>query len=197
MPDWGIITRIMQFNNNLPQNNKKCVTIISIQICGVLIMKRGSTLLLKIAVFLIGAPVFDLCIFLFIMVAKKIIEGGSERAWVMYSIITIMLLSAIPFFTGLYQAFKLLTYIDKNKAFSQISITALKKIKYCATAVSGMYVVAVPFFYIFAELDGAPGVVIIGMMFVFAPMAIAVFAAVLQRILQEAINIKSENDLTV
>jgi hypothetical protein len=35
------------------------------------------------------------------------------------------------------------------------------------------------------------------MMFVFAPMVIAVFAAVLQRLLQEAIYIKTENDLTV
>jgi hypothetical protein len=32
---------------------------------------------------------------------------------------------------------------------------------------------------------------------IFASMVIAVFAAVLQRILQEAIDIKSENDLTV
>ena len=48
-----------------------------------------------------------------------------------------------------------------------------------------------------AELDDAPGVVIVGMISIFAPMVIAVFAAVLQRLLQEAITIKSENDLTV
>lgn len=30
-----------------------------------------------------------------------------------------------------------------------------------------------------------------------APIAVAVFAAILQRLLQDAINIKSENDLTV
>ena len=38
---------------------------------------------------------------------------------------------------------------------------------------------------------------IVGMVLIFASMVIAVFAAVLQRLLQEAINIKSENDLTV
>ncbi|MED0659949.1 DUF2975 domain-containing protein, partial [Bacillus smithii] len=32
---------------------------------------------------------------------------------------------------------------------------------------------------------------------IFASLVIAVFAAILQRLLQEAINIKSENDLTV
>jgi hypothetical protein len=36
-----------------------------------------------------------------------------------------------------------------------------------------------------------------GSAIIFASMVIAVFAAVLQRLLQEAINIKSENDLTV
>jgi hypothetical protein len=47
-------------------------------------------------------------------------------------------------------------------------------------------VVGMPFFYIFAELDDAPGVILIGMLFIFASMVIAVFAAVLQRLLQEA-----------
>ena len=48
-----------------------------------------------------------------------------------------------------------------------------------------------------AEVDDAPGLIILGMVIIFASMVIAVFAAVLQRLLQEAINIKSENDLTV
>jgi hypothetical protein len=37
----------------------------------------------------------------------------------------------------------------------------------------------------------------IGLVIIFASMVIAVFAAVLQRLLQEAIHIKSENDLTI
>lgn len=39
--------------------------------------------------------------------------------------------------------------------------------------------------------------VLVGMVPVFASLVIAVFAAVLQRLLQEAIKIKSENELTV
>ena len=54
-----------------------------------------------------------------------------------------------------------------------------------------------PLFYLFAEIDDAPGVILIGMVIIFASMVIAVFAAVLQRLLKEAIDIKSENDLTV
>ncbi|MBU0905405.1 MAG: DUF2975 domain-containing protein, partial [Firmicutes bacterium] len=43
----------------------------------------------------------------------------------------------------------------------------------------------------------APGLGLVGMVMIFAPLVIAVFAAVLQRLLQEAIEIKSENDLMV
>ncbi|WP_338786381.1 DUF2975 domain-containing protein [Metabacillus sp. FJAT-53654] len=160
-------------------------------------MKRGSTIFLKIAVFLIGTPVLALCIFGLPILAKEAAETNSEFAYVLYGILIVMYVSAIPFFVALYQAFKLLSYIDKNKAFSEISVKALKNIKFCAITISGLYVVGMPFFFIFAELDDAPGVILIGMVFIFAPIVIAVFAAVLQRLLQEAINIKSENDLTV
>lgn len=160
-------------------------------------MKRGSTLFLKLSVFVIGAPVLALCIFVLPMIAKDVAEGGSGWAYVVYGILIVMYVSTIPFFVALSQAFKLLSYIDKNIAFSYLSVKALKKIKNCATTISGLYVVSLPLFYIFAEIDDAPGVVVIGMMLVFAPMVIAVFAAALQRLLKEAIDIKSENDLTV
>ncbi|MGV2488281.1 UNVERIFIED_CONTAM: DUF2975 domain-containing protein, partial [Bacillus mycoides] len=52
-------------------------------------------------------------------------------------------------------------------------------------------------FYLVAERDDAPGIIILGMLLIFASMVIAVFAAVLQRLLKDAIDIKSENDLTV
>jgi hypothetical protein len=108
-----------------------------------------------------------------------------------------MYVSVIPFFVALYQAFKLLIYIDKNQAFSELSVKALKNIKFCAMTISGLYVVIMPFVYLVADLDDAPGLIIIGMVPIFASIVIAVFAAVLQRLLQEAIDIKSENDLIV
>ncbi|NYF23624.1 DUF2975 domain-containing protein [Sporosarcina sp. JAI121] len=160
-------------------------------------MKRGSTNFLKIAVIFLGIPILALCIFGLPILAKEATESNSEFTYVLYGIIIVMYVSAIPYFIALYQAFKLLNYIDKNKAFAEISVKALKNIKFSAITISGIYVIGLPFFFIFAELDDAPGVVLIGMLFIFAPMVIAVFAAVLQRLLKEAITIKSENDLTV
>ena len=158
-------------------------------------MKYGSTLFLKLALFLIGTPVLALSIFGVYWLVNN--PANPEYDHILYPIIIGMYVSVIPFFFALYQAFKLLSYIDKNQAFSKLSVVALKKIKWCAITISGLYVLIIPFVYIVAELDDAPGLIIIRMVPIFASMVIAVFAAVLQRLLEEAIHIKSENDLTV
>jgi membrane protease YdiL (CAAX protease family) len=158
-------------------------------------MKRYSTIFLKIAVILIAVPVLALCIFGGYWLANN--PASPNYAYVLYPILIGMYVSAIPFFFALHQALKLLNFIDKNKAFSQVSVKALKSIKYCAITISTLYVILMPFVYVVAEKDDAPGLIIVGMVPVFAAMVIAVFAAVLQKLLQEAIDIKSENDLTV
>lgn len=158
-------------------------------------MKRGSTLFLRLAVFLIGAPVLALGVFGIYYLLKN--PANPDYAHILYPIVIGMYISIVPFFGALWQAFKLLNYIDKNQAFSDLSVAALKKMKLFAMIISGLYVIVLPFIAMVAELDDAPGLIIIGMVPIFAPFVIAVFAAVLQRLLQEAINIKSENDLTV
>ncbi|MDQ0417027.1 hypothetical protein J2Z48_001199 [Croceifilum oryzae] len=159
-------------------------------------MNHGSTLFLKIVVFLIGIPVLALCLYgLFWFIHHPF---NSNYSYIMYPILIGVYGSAIPFYIALYKALQLLSYIDRNKAFSQMSVTSLQQIKYCAITVSGLYVVLMPFIYLVAEKDDAPGlIIIIGIIPIFASTIIAVFAAVLQRLLQEAIDIKSENDLVV
>jgi hypothetical protein len=48
-----------------------------------------------------------------------------------------------------------------------------------------------------ANKDDAPGVLALALVIIIASAAVSVFAAVLQRLLQNAIAIKTENDLTV
>lgn len=73
---------------------------------------------------------------------------------------------------------------------------ALKNIKRCAITISGLYVLSLPLFHFIAKKMDPP-IGLVGLIIVFASLVIAVFAAILQRLLQEAIHIKSENDLTV
>src|SRR5581483_2190876 len=96
-------------------------------------MKQGSTLFLKGVVVLLGLIVLALCVFA-LPYAISMENVGSYRP-----ILFGMYIPAIPFFFALYQALKLLSYIDKNAAFSELSVKALKNIKYSALAISGLY----------------------------------------------------------
>lgn len=160
-------------------------------------MGKITTMFLKVAVILLGIPVLALCIFLVPEMANFAKELVPNFSYINYFVYFALDASAIPFYFALYQAFKLLRYIDKNQAFSGLSVSALKKIKYCAVTISILHLLVLPLFYLFAELDDAPGVIFVGLVVPFASLIIAVFAAVLQKLLKEAIDIKVENELTV
>lgn len=154
-------------------------------------MKKGSTLLLKIVITLIGLVVLLLCIF--------VLPSGilSDQTGDYRPILLGMYVPAIPFFYALYQGLKLLTFIDKNNVFSQKAVEALKIIKYCAFMVGGWYIGWMPYIFTVAERDDAPGVAGIGFIIIFASLVVATAAMVFQRLLQNVLDIKSENELTV
>ena len=158
-------------------------------------MKRVSTLFLKLTIILLSVPVLALGIYGLPWLAKN--PANPDYAYMLYPIVIGMYVSIIPFFIALYQAFKLLSIIDKNQAFSELSVKGLRNIKFCAVAFSGIYVLILPFVFHLAQLDDAPGLVIVGMAPVFASIVIAVFAAVLSKLFKDAIDIKDDNDLTI
>lgn len=160
-------------------------------------MNKGSTLFLKLAVIMIALPILALCIYGLPTIVKNSMLHPWELNRYLYGIIGGMYVSAIPFFYALFQAMKLLGYIDKNNAFSFDSVQALNRIKWSGLSISAIYIILMPLFYIIGELDDAPGVIVVGMVFTFAPAVVAVFAAVLQRLLKEAVDMKAENELTV
>lgn len=159
-------------------------------------MKR-ETFFLKFVVVLMGLPVLALCIFVLPEIAEFFAELNPKLAFMQYPFLIGLYVTAIVFFAALYQTLKLLSYIDNNIAFSELSVKALKNIKYCAITISALYVLFMPLIYLMAEVDDAPGIILIGMVIIFGCMVVAVFAAVLQKLLKNAIDIKSENELTV
>ncbi len=154
-------------------------------------MKQGSTLFLKFVIGLMGLAALAFCTIVLPRVIGEINTGGYDP------ILLGMYITALPFFIALYQGMRLLSFIDRNIAFSESSVKALKYIKYCALTISALYAAGMPYIFYVADKDDAPGVVLIALVFASAPIVIAVFAAVLQRLLQNAIDIKSENELTV
>ena len=104
--------------------------------------------------------------------------------------------ASIPFFLALYQAFKVLRYAGQNRIFSQAAVKALRTLKYCAIAIIG-FVAASVIFMMFDDPDDRPAGVFMRILITFPSIVVATAAAMFERILQNAVEIKSENDLTV
>lgn len=160
-------------------------------------MNKFSTVFLRIVIVIVGLAVLSLCVFAFPHIGEgwtaEFPQEPKSGYWVMASLYA----AAIPFFLALYFGLKLLSYIDLNKAFSEDSVRVLQKIVYCAVAMSIALMVYMPAAYHFAEIDDAPGVIVFAFVFACVPLVVAVFAAVLKKLLQNAIDFKNENDLTV
>ena len=75
-----------------------------------------------------------------------------DIAYIKYLVFINLYATALPYYFALYQTFKLLNYIDKNNAFSELSVQALKNIKYSALAISVLYVLGMPLFSLQREM---------------------------------------------
>lgn len=165
-------------------------------------MKKSSTTFLRAVIVLIGI------VALAIMIRFPLTEGRAVNLD-LFSIyadpfIIYGYLASIAFFIALHQTFKLLGYIGQNKVFSSDSVKALRNIKYCASILSVLIVIAAIYIRVsFAfraqdvQGDDPAGFMAVSMVATFISIVVATAAAVFERTLQSAVDIKSENDLTV
>lgn len=106
--------------------------------------------------------------------------------------------ASTSFFVALYKTFKLLGYIGQNKLFSPNTLKALRSIKHCAIILSisivaaGLYIMMCH-----SKEDDPAGFLAISIITTFICIIVATTVAVLQKILHNAVDMKSENDLTI
>ena len=159
-------------------------------------MKRISTIFLQAVIVLIGI------VALAIMIRFPLTEGRAANLDLLsiYSdpFILFGYAASIPFFIALYKAFKLLGYIGQNKVFSPNSVKTLTSIKYCAIVLSILIVTTGLYIKIYHNKEDDPaGFLAICIMTTFVSIVVATAAAIFEKILQNAIDMKSENDLTI
>lgn len=160
-------------------------------------MKLGTTLILRGAILAMWLFVLVVCIFGVVPLSNGWAQEFSGIAYLQYPMVIGVYISALFFFAALFQAMKLLSYIDHGKAFSELSVRSLKYIKYCAIVIWLLYSLNMFVVYYMAQHMDAPGFMFVGMVIPFTSFIVAVFASLLQKILHDAIALKSENDLTV
>jgi hypothetical protein len=160
-------------------------------------MKKSSTIFLQIVIVLIGIGALAL------MLWEPHLEGRNAHATLFQiyfndPFLAYAYTASIAFFAALYQGFRLLGYIGRGEVFSQHSVQALRTIKYCALSLVGFLVGAEAYFFIVRRgKDDIAGGVMMGLFLIFVSVVVATAAAVFERTLQSAVELKSENDLTV
>ena len=160
-------------------------------------MKKSSTTFLRVVVVLIGIGVLAL------MLWEPHLEGRNAHATTFQiyfndPFLVYAYTASIFFFAALYQVFKLLGFIGRNQVFSPAAVKTLRTTKYCAMPLVGFVVGAEGYFFLVRRgEDDIAGGVAMGLFMIFISTVVATAAAVFERLLQSAVDIKSENDLTV
>jgi Protein of unknown function (DUF2975) len=149
-------------------------------------MKRGSTIFLQVVTALLGVGVLGLLLW------EPQVEGRNVNA-TLFEIyfkdpfLAYIYLAFVPFFVGLYQAFKILRYARRNEIFFQRSVRALRIIKYCALTTAIFIFGAEAYIFIFVRgTDDVAGGVMMGAFIIFVSAIIATAAAVFERVLQNS-----------
>ena len=160
-------------------------------------MKKSSTIFLQVVIVLIGIGALAL------MLWEPHREGRNAHATLFQiyfndPFLAYAYAASIAFFTALYQAFKLLGYVGRSEVFSQHAVKALRTIKHCAMSLVAFILGAEVYFFVVERgKDDIAGGVMMGVLMIFVSVVVATAAAVFERTLQSAVELKSENDLTV
>lgn len=164
----------------------------------VAVTEKGSTLFLRAAIIGLALIVLGLCALILPEIYGSWEPVLQDIESTRYPILFCLVVAALAFWTALFQGWKLLNNIDTNTVFSLSSVQAMKRMQLCSFLIGGLFTALWPIVVFLAQLDDAPGLVIVyGVIFVGAPLVFGVALGVLQRLLKSAITIKSENDLTV
>jgi hypothetical protein len=161
-------------------------------------MKRSSIVFLQIVIVLVGVAALAFLLW------EPQVEGVNKNRtnfeiYFQDPFLALVYVGSIPFFMALYQAIRALGYVGRNQVFSPEVVRALRTIKYCALAIIGFVVVEEIWILLVSggdeENPGAP--IFLGLLIIIPSIVVAVTAGMFERILQNAVDLKSENDLTV
>lgn len=150
-------------------------------------MKRISIIFLQLVIVLCG---IGMAIFL---LWEPHLEGrnvGSTLFEIYFKdpFLAYVYVGSIPFFVGLYMAFKALGHVRQDGASLREIIKALRIIKYCAFATAGFILGADLYLFIFnRDNDDPAGAIALGLVAIFISLVIANLAAVLEGVLQKAV----------
>lgn len=150
---------------------------------------KANAIFLQIVVVLVGLGVFAF------MLWEPHIEGRNARAtffeiYFKDPFLAYAYVASLPFFTALYQAFRVLGYAGQGRIFSHAAVKALRVIKLCAIIMMG-FAAAGEILIMLNDSDNRAGGVFMGILIIAGSAVAATAAALCERIVRSAVDTRS------
>ncbi|MDA8130128.1 MAG: DUF2975 domain-containing protein [Elusimicrobia bacterium] len=156
-------------------------------------MMKAARIFLQAAVVLLGAGVLALMLWVPPHEGRNV-NAALFAVYFKDPFLACAYIGSIPFFSALYQAFRVLGYIGRNELFLPRTVRTLRTIRYCALATAGIVAAASAYVRITAGGNDDPaGFVMPGVIAVFASLVAAAAAAVFEDVVRNAMQIGSGN----
>lgn len=101
-----------------------------------------------------------------------------EYSGLLYTIIAGLYASAACLLVSLFHGFRFLNSIERSAMVSERSLKAVKAVRNAVIAAGVVHAVLLPFIFLLAERDDAPGLILVGTAPVLAAAVIAAFTGV-------------------
>lgn len=150
-------------------------------------MKRSSTVFLQAVIVLIGIGALAFLLW------EPHVEGRNANTTLFQiyfndPFLTYAYAASLAFFIGMYQTFKVLGYIRKNKTFSQATVQALQTIRYCGVIIMCFVVAGEIYLFTIRSGDDIAGGVFMGLLIAFGSMIAVATAAMFEGIVHDGIS---------
>lgn len=163
-------------------------------------MKITLSFISKAAIYLLGLALLTILVVLLPELAREEAVGKVNPppaypyligAWILVS----------PIFAALYQAHRLVSAVSRHQAFSLQSIKALQIIKRSTLVFNILLILGVTAVIFFAKQvnpsEDVTPLITLGSLAIFTASIIAIFLAVLEKLLKEAIELQKDQELTI
>ena len=152
---------------------------------------------LKVLIFILGLPILTLGGFFMFQVTEFAFELWGQMLFLKPIFYTLLVLTAVLFIIILLKVIQVITQFERHEIFSLRTQTLFTQASIYTFIVSAIYMLFLPIFYIAADLDDAPGFVLIGLFFVVLSFALALLFWVITNIIKQAQELAEESKWVV
>ncbi|MEI2664091.1 DUF2975 domain-containing protein [Rossellomorea sp. LJF3] len=145
--------------------------------------KRGSAIFLKAIIFLVGAAVVTLCVHWMPVLTIRDVKAHPGGDYSIYPLLACAYGICLTFTFSLFHVYKLVTFIERNNAFSESSFKSLHVIKKCAFIVIFFLVLMIISLKVISSISGddSAGPISLSLMTILATSIIIAVVDVLQK----------------